>query len=195
MIMGATPLRLAAGTGLPDLIGDSPAVAQVRGTTMVLGVLRFSRPPAIAREDLLPALDSRAVAGIEDYEMWALPSRQEQLGSAATVWHRARDLAADLHPALRRLVADAWPDVTAALRIGTIPPMPAWQAGPVTLIGDAVHLAPGFGGNLAMRDAHRLGAALVEAHRGRRDLLGAIGGYEDTMRRTSFTPAEAKASA
>jgi len=100
-----------------------------------------------------------------------------------------------VHPALRLIVAGAWPDVTAALRIGTIPPMPAWPAGPVTLIGDAIHLAPGFGGNLAMRDAHRLGEALVDADRGRRPLLDAIGAYEDTMRRTSFTPVAAKAGA
>jgi 2-polyprenyl-6-methoxyphenol hydroxylase-like FAD-dependent oxidoreductase len=65
----------------------------------------------------------------------------------------------------------------------------------VTVIGDAIHLAPGFGGNLAMRDAHRLGEALAEADRGRLDLLGAIGAYEDTMRRTSFTPVAAKVSA
>jgi hypothetical protein len=31
--------------------------------------------------------------------------------------------------------------------------MPAWPATPVTLLGDACHLAPGFGGNLAMQDA------------------------------------------
>lgn len=194
-IMGATPLRAVAGAGWPDLIGDSPAAVRVRDTTMVLAVLRFARRPAIAREELLPALSSRAVAGTEDYVMWALPGTRERPGPAATVWHEARELAADLPPALRQLVADAWRDVTAALRIGTIPPMPAWPAGPVTLIGDAVHLAPGFGANLAMRDAHRLGDALAEAHRGRRDLLGAIGAYEDTMRRTSFTPVEAKASA
>ncbi|MFJ7214965.1 FAD-dependent oxidoreductase [Amycolatopsis sp. NPDC098790] len=130
----------------------------------------------------------------EDYVMWALPVRREQIG-AAGAWHRARELARGLHPALRAVVAAAWPDVTTALRIGTIPPMPAWPATAVTLIGDAVHLAPGFGANLAMRDAHRLCEALAEANLGRLGLLDAIGGYEETMRRTSFPSAEAKASA
>jgi 2-polyprenyl-6-methoxyphenol hydroxylase-like FAD-dependent oxidoreductase len=195
MIMGATPLRAVAGTGLPELIGDSPAAAWVRGTMMALGVLRFTRRPVAAREELLPALSSRAVADAEDYVMWALPGTPERLGSPATVWQRARELAADLHPTLRLIVAEAWPEVTAALRIGTIPPMPAWPAGPVTVIGDAIHLAPGFGGNLAMRDAQRLGEALAEADGGRLDLLGAIGAYEDTMRSTSFTPVAAKATA
>jgi 2-polyprenyl-6-methoxyphenol hydroxylase-like FAD-dependent oxidoreductase len=195
MIMGATPLRAVAGTGLPGLVGDSPAAARVGGTMMVLGVLRFTRRPVAAREELLPALSSRAVVDAEDYVMWALPSTRERVGSPARVWHQAQDLAVDLHPTLRLIVAKAWPDVTAALRIGTIPPVPAWPASPVTVIGDAIHLAPGFGGNLAMRDAHRLGEALAEADRGRLDLLGAIGAYEDTMRRTSFTPVAAKVSA
>lgn len=197
MIMGATPLRAVAGTGLPELIGDSPASAQVRGTMMALGVLRFTQRPAIAREKWLPALRSRVVADAEDYVMWAVPITRERLGSAgspATVWHRAQDLAVDLHPTLRSVIAETWPDVTSALRIGTIPPMPAWPASPVTVIGDAIHLAPGFGGNLAMQDAHRLCEALVGTYRGQLDLLDAIGAYEDAMRRNSFTSVAAKAS-
>ncbi|MCR6488716.1 FAD-dependent monooxygenase [Amycolatopsis sp. OK19-0408] len=186
MIMGATPLRAVAGTGVPGMIGDSPAAARVRGTMMALGVLRFTRRPMTARAELLPALSLHA--DVEDYVMWALPGSSL---STATVWRQAQDLP----PALRLIVAEAWPDVTTALRIGTIPPMPAWPATRVTLIGDAIHPAPGFGGNLAMRDAHRLGAALAEANRGGLGLLEAIGGYEETMRRTSFPPIPAKAGA
>jgi 2-polyprenyl-6-methoxyphenol hydroxylase-like FAD-dependent oxidoreductase len=103
-------------------------------------------------------------------------------------------LIVNLPSALRSVVAEAWPDITVALRIGTIPPISAWPASPVTVIGDAIHLAPGFGGNLAMQDAHRLCEALVETHRGRRDLIDAIDAYEDTMRRNSFSaPAAVKA--
>jgi 2-polyprenyl-6-methoxyphenol hydroxylase-like FAD-dependent oxidoreductase len=194
MLMGATPLRAVVDTGLPGLIGDSPAGARVRGTMMALGVLRFAEPPPAARQRWLPALHPSAVAEVEDYVMWALPTTQEWLGSA-TLWRQAKELAVDLPSALRSVVAEAWPDVTVALRIGVIPPMPAWPASPVTLIGDAIHLAPGFGGNLAMRDAHRLCEALVEVDRGRLDLLDAIGGYENTMRRNSFPSVEAKAGA
>lgn len=185
MIMGATPLRAVTGTGLPELIGDSPAAVRVGAAMVALGVLRFTRRPVAAREELLPALSSRAVADVEDYVMWALPSRCERLGAPVR----------QLHPTLRLIVDEAWPDVTAALRIGVIPPMPAWRASPVTVLGDAIHLAPGFGGNLAMRDAHRLSEALADAARGRLGLLDAIGAYEDTMRRTSFTPVAAKATA
>ncbi|MEU0795899.1 FAD-dependent monooxygenase, partial [Amycolatopsis sp. NPDC005961] len=180
------------------VFGNTRPRAPPPPTTMVLGVLRFARRPALAREEWLPALDSRVVAEAEDYVMWAVPVTRERLGAArspAAVWQQAGELAADLHPALRSVVAQAWPDVTATLRIGTIPPVPAWPATAVTVIGDAIHLAPGFGANLAMRDAHRLRDALAEACGGRLGLLDAIGAYEDTMRRTSFTSVAAKASA
>jgi 5-methylphenazine-1-carboxylate 1-monooxygenase len=185
MLMGATPLRVVAGTGLPGLIGDSATSARIRGTMMALGVLRFTEPPVAARDRWLPALRSRAVTDAEDYVMWALPVTRERLGpdgSPVAVWRRARELAADLHPTLRLIIDEAWPDITVALRIGMIPPMPAWPAGPVTVIGDAIHAAPGFGGNLAMQDAHRLCDALVRAARAEQDLLAAIGAYEDAMR-------------
>ncbi|MFC3452328.1 FAD-dependent oxidoreductase [Amycolatopsis speibonae] len=191
VMMGATPLGVVAGLGLPGLIGDDPAVARVGGTTMALGVLRFGCRPVVAREKWLPALGSHAVAEIEDYVMWALPVTKERLGSPAEVWRQADEP----HPALRSIVAETRQDVTAVLRIGVIPPMPAWPVTPVTVLGDAIHLAPGFGGNLAMRDANRLREALVEADRGRLDLLDAIGAYEDTMRRDSFPTSSAKASA
>lgn len=186
MLMGATALRAVLGTGLPALIGDSATSAQVRGTTMALGVLRFARSPLAARDRWLPSLRFPALADTEDYVMWALPVTQEWLGrtgSPATAWRRARELAADLHPTLRSVVDQAWPDVTVALRIGMIPPVPAWPAGPVTLVGDALHAAPGFGGNLALQDAHRLRDALVEAASGKQDLLASIGVHENAMRR------------
>ncbi|PRX69462.1 2-polyprenyl-6-methoxyphenol hydroxylase-like FAD-dependent oxidoreductase [Nonomuraea fuscirosea] len=197
MLMGATALRAIADTELPELIGHSPAGVRVHGTMMVLGVLRFTESPVAARQRWLPALPLSAVAPVEDYAMWALPITREQLGAAgspAAMWRQAQEVIVDLPSVLRLVVAEAWPDITVALRIGTIPPIPAWPAGPVTVIGDAIHLAPGFGGNLAMQDAHRLCEALVETDRGRLGLIDAIDAYEETMRRISFSaPAAAKA--
>ncbi|WP_208115379.1 FAD-dependent oxidoreductase [Nocardia ignorata] len=118
-----------------------------------------------------------------------MPSTQELLGPAgspAAMWRRAKDVVADLPPALQVVVAEAWPDLTVVLRSGMIPPIPAWPAGPVTVVGDAINVAPGFGGNLAMQDAHHLCEALAEAYHGRLDLVDAIDAYEDTMRRNSF---------
>jgi 5-methylphenazine-1-carboxylate 1-monooxygenase len=196
MLMGATPLRAVAGTGLPDLVGDNATSARTGDSTIALGVLRFTEPPAAARDRWLPTVDRRAVAEAEDYVMWALPcaaDRPEPAEASGALAGRARQLAAELHPTLRHLVHEAWPHLTVALRIGSIPPPPAWSPGPVTLLGDAIHLAPGFGGNLAMRDAQRLRDALVEVAAGRLDLPTAIGGYEDAMRRESWRrPAEVR---
>jgi 2-polyprenyl-6-methoxyphenol hydroxylase-like FAD-dependent oxidoreductase len=192
MLMGTTPLRAAAGTGLPDLIGDAAARAQVRGTTVVLGALRFGEPPAVARDRLLPGLHSPAVTDAEDYLMWALPTTREAAGPAgspAAVWRRARELTADLPTTLRRVVDAAWPELTVALRIGLVPPAPPSAAAPVTLIGDAVHAAPGFGANLALQDARRLRDALARADRGEQDLLTAIGEAEEAVRHLSPAPA------
>ncbi|MFI0423973.1 FAD-dependent oxidoreductase [Spongiactinospora sp. 9N601] len=189
MLMGATPLRSVAGTGLPELIGHNAAAVRVRGAMMALGVLRFTQPPVAARDRWLPALRGPAVTAAEDYVMWALPvtgERPDPAESPAEVWHRARKAAETLHPVLRTIVGRAWPGVTVALRGATMPAVPAWPAGPVTVMGDAIHAAPGFGGNLAMQDAHRLRDALVQAARGERELPAAIGGYEDAMRRDGF---------
>ncbi|MGW4792106.1 FAD-dependent oxidoreductase [Nonomuraea sp. NPDC004297] len=189
MLMGATPLRAVAGTGLPDLVRHSAANTVIRGQMMALGVLRFTQSPPVARDRWLPELRSRVIGEAEDYVMWALPVTPERLGSdrsPAALWRQARVLAAVLHPTLRFIVDEAWPDLTVALRGGAIPTMPPWPAGPVTVIGDAIHVAPGFGGNLAMQDAHRLRDALVLAAGGELDLSVAIGSYEDAMRRDNF---------
>ncbi|WP_409462424.1 FAD-dependent oxidoreductase [Amycolatopsis sp. GA6-003] len=172
MLMGATPSRAAAG--LPELIGDNPAVVRIQDTTMVLGALRFTSPPTLARQRFLPALPRAAVATIEDYLMWALSGPVD-----------------DLPPSLQRIVDEAWPEMTSTLRVGMIPPIPPWPATAVTVLGDAIHLAPGFGGNLAMQDAHRLCSALIEANRGQLSLLDAIGSYEDIMRAAAPVPAKA----
>ncbi|MCK2244117.1 MULTISPECIES: NAD(P)/FAD-dependent oxidoreductase [unclassified Crossiella] len=190
MLMGATPLRAVAESGLPDLIGDSPASMRAGGTMVALGVLRFTESPVAARQRWLPALCPSAVAKVEDYVMWALPSTQDRLGSATSP---ATELIADLPSALRSVVTQAWPETTVALRIGMIPPPLPWPASPVTVLGDAIHLAPGFGANLAMQDAHHLRDALVAANHGRFTLLDALAAYENTMRHTSFTPAKASA--
>ncbi|MFD0891649.1 hypothetical protein ACFQ08_44470, partial [Streptosporangium algeriense] len=128
MLMGATPLRAVAGTGLPELIGHSATSARLHGTTMAMGVLRFTRSPAAARKEWLPTMDFRAVAEAEDYMMWALPISQRRLGSArspAAVWHLAKELVAGVHPTLRLVIGQAWPDLTVALRVGLIPPAPS----------------------------------------------------------------------
>ncbi|MET7339217.1 hypothetical protein [Nonomuraea sp. NPDC005650] len=138
-LMGATPVRAAAGTGLPELTGDDATCGCARDTMMVLGVLRFGRRPTAARDRLLPDLRNRAV----DYVMWATPATQEWLGptgSPEQTWRRARELVTEWHPALPRIVEHDWRERTVPLRIGTIAAMQAWAPSPVTVIGDAMSI-------------------------------------------------------
>jgi 2-polyprenyl-6-methoxyphenol hydroxylase-like FAD-dependent oxidoreductase len=190
MLMGATPLRAVADTGLPELVGDSPANFKDDGKMlMAMGVLRYAEAPAAARDRLLPSLRSEVVDSAEDYVMYAIPATAELVPDGSTpeeAWAAAKKLADGIHPTAGQVVDNAWPDVTFPHRIGVIPQQPPWEATPVTLIGDAIHLAPGFGGNLAMQDAHRLSDFLADYARGERDLLSAIGSYEEAMRRDSY---------
>ncbi len=94
-------------------------------------------------------------------------------------------LVAGWHPALRRALAEADPQSRTATAFRSTLPPTAWPAGPVTVLGDAIHAMPpvgGLGGNTALRDAHLLGRLLPEAHRGERDLLPAVAEYEADMR-------------
>lgn len=184
MLMGAAPLRAAAETGLLALIGDNPTSATA-GRMLALGVLRHTVRPAVARDRWLPGLQSPAVSDAQDYVMWALSLTDRELGSAAApyeLWDRARSLSRDLPEPLKLIIDEARPEATIALRIAQIPPLPAFPDGPVTVIGDAVHAAPGFGGNLAMQDAHRLRDALVRVDRGQQSLIPALSDFNDHLR-------------
>jgi 2-polyprenyl-6-methoxyphenol hydroxylase-like FAD-dependent oxidoreductase len=88
------------------------------------------------------------------------------------------------HPDLRRLFELSDPDAAFALRIATSRPVDPWPTTNITLLGDAIHtMTPGqgVGANTALRDAALLCRALVDADRGRRPLLDAIGDYEAEM--------------
>ncbi len=184
MLIGASPLRAVAGSGLPELIGDTPATAQMGGVTMVCSVLRFGEQPVAARDRWLPALRSRVVEDAEDYVMWALPGTRAQLeeaGGRDAAWRMARGVATRLHPVLRSVIDEAWPERTTALRIGEVTGLPALPGGPVTILGDAVRVGPGFGANMAMQDACRLRDGLVRVAAGQEDLAGAIGAHSEAL--------------
>jgi 2-polyprenyl-6-methoxyphenol hydroxylase-like FAD-dependent oxidoreductase len=64
-----------------------------------------------------------------------------------------------------------------------MPPLPAWPASRVTLLGDAIHnMTPmaGIGANTALRDADQLRRALLDPGPG--DLVARVGRYEQRMR-------------
>lgn len=191
-LLGATPLRSVAGTGLPELIGPNPAKAQVAGTTMIVAAVRFAPPPPALRDRWQAALRDGGVSEVEDYLMWALPTSAERRGtddSPEGVHRHALELIAGAHPTLRQVVELARPETIARLNIGSLTSPPPWTASNVTLLGDAAHAAPGFGANSAMWDAQRLSELLIEVANDKRSLLAAISTYEEAMRGTDARPA------
>lgn len=94
-------------------------------------------------------------------------------------------LVAGWHPRLRRALANSDPASRSAVTFSAAPPVPTWTSGPVTVLGDAIHVMPpigGLGGNTALRDAHLLSRLLPAVDRGERALLDAVAGYEAEMR-------------
>lgn len=105
--------------------------------------------------------------------------------SGAQLQQAAGDLVGPAHPLLRRLVAEADPASAGLFVFAALPPPAPWPSGPVTVLGDAIHLMPptgGIGANTALRDAHLLACRLAAAAAGRIGVPEAIAGYEEEMR-------------
>jgi salicylate hydroxylase len=135
------------------------------------------------------------------YLMWALSQRREQLGlggnAEALDSEKLKAIAlrtmAGWHERFRDLVRLSDPDTINMISIRTSVPVAPWKTGRITLLGDAIHsMTPyrGIGANIALKDAMRLRDALVDAHTGERELLGAIHDYEEDMIRYGFAAVE-----
>ncbi|WP_220449701.1 FAD-dependent oxidoreductase [Nonomuraea longispora] len=202
---GKTPITPGLRqTGLLALLGSSFTITDLGEVGMVLAAMRFSEPPVQAAARLVPGLDP---GDIDDFLMWALIPPREMLGDAALashtvsgerLWRQARPLVEEAHPSLRLVVEQAWPEQTYYLPLAASIPVAAWQPGPVTLLGDAIHAMPpnrGSGANTALQDAERLCARLIDVDRGERDLLEAVAAYEKDMRRDGFEAVNASMEA
>jgi 2-polyprenyl-6-methoxyphenol hydroxylase-like FAD-dependent oxidoreductase len=92
-------------------------------------------------------------------------------------------------PELRELVGGSDPETVNAVRIRSATPVGAWQTGPVTLLGDAIHnMTPmaGVGANTALRDADLLRRRLTAVAAGSEHLVPALAEYERQMRVYGF---------
>jgi 2-polyprenyl-6-methoxyphenol hydroxylase-like FAD-dependent oxidoreductase len=135
--------------------------------------------------------DPPAATGARPYLLCALVTRPELVPPDVTeldtdALRAVVDvLAAGWHPRLRRALAASDPESRSAVTFSAAPPVPTWSSGPVTVLGDAIHVMPpigGLGGNTALRDAHLLSRLLPAVDRGEGDLLDAIAEYEAEMR-------------
>ncbi|MET7338994.1 NAD(P)/FAD-dependent oxidoreductase [Nonomuraea sp. NPDC005650] len=134
----------------------------------------------------------------DDYVLWAFIAHRDSLPADFVVRAQAdpavvREMlarrTAGWHPDLRRLLTGSTPDTLYQTEFSAAEPLKPWESGNVTGLGDAVHHMPpvgGLGGNTALRDAHRLCAALTAADRGEEPLARALHAYEADMLRYGF---------
>lgn len=111
-----------------------------------------------------------------DEKLYALP--------AADLWALVSDATQGWHPSLRDLIAHANPTRAFPITVRAAERFEPWTAGPVTLLGDAVHAMPptgGVGANTALQDAATLAGELIAAARGEKDVVEALAEYQRVM--------------
>jgi 2-polyprenyl-6-methoxyphenol hydroxylase-like FAD-dependent oxidoreductase len=137
--------------------------------------------------------------GAPDYLMITLVATSERLGAAdeelfrlppKALWQIVAGATAEWHPTVRDLIARADVDTFFPITIRGSEPVDAWQPGPVTLLGDAIHTMPpsgGVGANTALQDAATLSSELLS---GGRPLIEAVAAYERVMLPRGFDTIE-----
>lgn len=153
---------------LAALVPGSGTFASGPTTSLLLGTMRFPCLP----QDLT---DSPAILpSAQDYLRWVVFLPESETTPSLDGWH----------PTLRAVVERALPDDRTVLSIRYADPIPPWRSGPVTVLGDAVHvMSPtgGDGANTALRDAVLLGRMVSAVQEGRVAVPGAMAIYERRM--------------
>jgi 2-polyprenyl-6-methoxyphenol hydroxylase-like FAD-dependent oxidoreductase len=127
--------------------------------------------------------------GASDYLMTVLTATPERLGvpdeklfrmAPEEIWTLTVEATAGWHAGVRELFSHADPSTFFPITIRAGERVEAWEPGPVTLLGDAIHPMPptgGVGANTALRDAQTLAAELT----GGASLVDAVAAYERVM--------------
>ncbi|WP_344444862.1 NAD(P)/FAD-dependent oxidoreductase [Kitasatospora nipponensis] len=203
LVYGRIPLDARSRAGLPDWVFESiftvitggPGHPHLGVGPVELGARPehaglAQRPPAA----LSPVGDYLACMVGAPADHPAMPAFEElrELTPAALRDLALRVLGEDWHEDVHRLLARWDTHSLFPLRISTATPVPAWESGPVTLIGDAIHaMSPvlAMGANTAVRDAGELTRALGgagDAPDPAGPLVAAVRAYEGRMREYAF---------
>lgn len=199
LVYGRIPLDARARAALPDWVFGSVFTVLTDGpgkAHLGLGPVEFATRPDVAGRARTPVVDLPPVG---DYLacMIGAPADHPAMPAAdlrALPPAALRELALELlgggwHEDVHRLL-DRWDTASLLpLRISTTGPVPAWEPGPVTLIGDAIHaMSPvlAMGANTAVRDAAELTRALAGAADRDGNPIEAVGSYESRMRDYAF---------
>lgn len=188
-IYGRTPITADTLGWVPDLLVDTfNRVIGPGGAAVAVATCRPHEPVGAATARLAPDVRLTDIPGYFSWTMPLLDERHRQAG-AATLHGAATELVAGFHPAVRRLIAAADVGATFAVCLTSARPVPPWDCGTVTLLGDAIHtMTPGRGdgANIALRDAWTLTSTMAEVATGRASLADAKTRYEADMLRYGF---------
>jgi 2-polyprenyl-6-methoxyphenol hydroxylase-like FAD-dependent oxidoreductase len=181
--IGRTPLT----DRFAGLVPGWSTMVSAPDVQLMLGTMPFRRPPREAAAELAPEV---TLPDTPSYLRWVmlLPPERAEFGARLADdpdngLAILRSIAADWHPDLVALLAEA--DLSNSgvgpLRLGD--PVEPWPTGRVTLLGDAGHPVPpgGAGAALAFLDAAELTDALVAARDGGTTWNAALAGYEQRM--------------
>ena len=200
LVYGRIPLDRSTGARVPDWVFESIFTVVTGGPGhphLGVGPVRFGQRPDRAGLGQVPPV---ALPPVGDYlacmvgapaDHPALPAFEElrALTPVALRELALRVVGADWHQDVHRLL-ELWDTGSLfPLRISTAAPVPVWESGPVTLIGDAIHaMSPvlAMGANTAVRDAAELTRALSGATGAGEPLVRAVRGYENRMRDYAF---------
>jgi 2-polyprenyl-6-methoxyphenol hydroxylase-like FAD-dependent oxidoreductase len=142
---------------------------------------------------------TRPENGAADYLMTVLTATPDRMGvpdealqrmTPEEIWRLTVDATAGWHPAVRELFAHADPTTFFPVSIRAGDRVDAWQPGPVTLLGDAIHTMPptgGVGANTALRDAQTLAGELLTGA----PLVEAVAAYEQVLLPRGFDVVDA----
>jgi 2-polyprenyl-6-methoxyphenol hydroxylase-like FAD-dependent oxidoreductase len=162
---------------IPESLNHFSWVADQNGCGAGFAPVRFRSRPEGASDYLMTTLVATTERlGIPDEELFKLPPER--------LWKLSLEATADWHPAVRELYAHADADTFFPITFRAAQPVDAWESGPVTLLGDAIHTMPptaGVGANTALQDAATLAGELGSAARGEQSLIDAVAAYERVM--------------
>ncbi|WP_321930386.1 FAD-dependent oxidoreductase [Burkholderia cenocepacia] len=205
LVPAAAPVRTGALCvyGRTRLPTDDPAFPEAAGLRAATTVIVADGCAAVL-EDMRFRTDLRALAAHalpcsrftppDDYFYWAAIGPSSRFGLddadptaalAARIPAALQHVVRDWHPVLRRLLLDTPSDAVTALPVRRGRPDVALPAGPVTLLGDAIHAmspAGGAGANTALRDAAALAARLARQTANDGDIRHALTRYAEDMR-------------
>jgi salicylate hydroxylase len=189
-IYGKTPLAEDLRSKLDNQLLQGVTAVFADGFSLIIEPMQFRAGMHELAAAYAPHCE---LTPVDDYLYWAFIGPSEHLGGALAdqeareqrLAYRIRDITSDWHAQLQAIFDHRDPSALSARPVLMAPSLPTWEAGAITLLGDAIHAmspAGGLGANTALCDASVLAEKLAGAARGGESLTEAVRAYESNMR-------------